>query len=206
MKATNLKTQIKSEQTRRSKNLPRSVNSQTILEQRELNPLPQGKTYVMSVDPGREGCASLLRIEDQKIMWNCPYEDKDVLRKMILHRRDDTIFVMEDPTKAVRNISGHGNPQTIFRFGKNTGWFEGAVHIATGTYPIRLSPQLWMKAAGLIGFPKEEVCKRLRILYGQDLDLKRTSRCTTDWIDYAESIMIGLAYLDMTSDYMICYL
>ena len=200
------KTIAKTNQLEKKKRLPRRVYTQTILEQRDVPTLPDDVEYVMSVDPGREGCASLIRISDKKVTWRCAYEDKVILRAMMIKRRKDTVFVMEDPTAAVRGVSGHSNPKTVFRFGKNTGWFEGAVFALTGSYPVRLSPQLWMKTAGLIGFAKGEVCDRVRIIYGKSFNLKRTNKCTTDWIDYAESIMIGLAYLDMTSDYLIMYI
>jgi len=178
----------------KSKNLPRDIYRKTRTEILSIPPLPRNTSYVISADPGLEGAVAVIKT-DGALVKIMEYDDKPALRKLIWNHRHDAVFTGEDPVSAVRGVSGSSNPPSVFRFGRNTGWWEAMVYALTGGVPLLLSPSAWKKEAGLIGTKKEAVITTARTLCDDKFDFRKNDKCKNAWTDACDAYVIGMVYL-----------
>jgi len=153
--------------------------------------------YIISADPGLEGAVVVIDIKTGNILQLLEYDNKEEMRKLIWNHRKDAAFTGEDPVSAVRPNSGHSNPQSVFRFGRNSAWYEAMVYALTGGVPILLSPALWKKESGLIGTQKESVITTARLMCDDTTDFRRTERSRLAWVDACDAYVIGRVYLSL---------
>ncbi len=143
------------------------------------------KRYYMGIDPGEDGCLSI--ICPKKIM-RFPFKDNnmvDILNKSEVRKLlPNIICTIEEP-----QVFGQSNPKTLLVLGKNYGYLTGILEAFDIAY-MSVYPKEWKRTFKITGLPKSASIGKVHELYPK-ADLYRTKKCTTEHDGIADSILIA---------------
>lgn len=137
----------------------------------------------LGVDPGKSGAVALLADSEWEQVFDMPVKDNRVDQSALLE-----LFIKLDPDlvviEKVHSMPTDGKA-SAFAFGVAVGTVIGA---AAAWDIDQVSPQVWMRAAGLLGRPKDDArakaVERWPLMAGQVSRKKDVGR--------AEAAFIGL--------------
>lgn len=93
----------------------------------------------IGIDPGKKGCACLLSYDDVQFLgWS---DDKEEMLE-ILYEWNTTYSIEGVVIEKVGSMPGQG-VKSMFTFGENFGWWQGAMTVLTGVNPFFVTPRKW---------------------------------------------------------------
>ena len=96
----------------------------------------------IGIDPGKKGYACLLSYDDVQFLNWC--DDKEHMME-VLYAWNTTYSIEGVVIEKVGSMPGQG-VKSMFTFGENFGWWQGAMTVLTGVNPFFVTPRKWQMA------------------------------------------------------------